>query len=94
MKKILSLLMVLTLIVSMSITAVAEEENIFRLRSDEIQTISGELIVSVENGSDYSLQNTGDIIAKHVSIFKDKDFIIKDSLISSIDNDKIKNLMT
>ncbi|WP_406242214.1 S8 family peptidase [Tissierella carlieri] len=90
MKKILSLLMVLTLIVSMSITAVAEEENIFRLRSDEIQTISGELIVSVENGSDYSLQNTGDIIAKHVSIFKDKDFIIKDSLISSIDNDKIK----
>ncbi|MCQ4921489.1 S8 family serine peptidase [Tissierella carlieri] len=90
MKKILSLLMVLTLIVSMSITAVAEEENIFRLRSDEIQTISGELIVSVENGSDYSLQNTGDIIAKHVSIFKDKDFVIKDSLISSIDNDKIK----
>ncbi|MBU5310944.1 S8 family serine peptidase [Tissierella carlieri] len=90
MKRILSLLMVLTLIVSMSITAVAEEENIFRLRSDEIQTISGELIVSVENGSDYSLQNTGDIIAKHVSIFKDKDFIIKDSLISSIDNDKIK----
>lgn len=90
MKRILSLLMVLTLIVSMSITAAAEEENIFRLRSDEIQTISGELIVSVENGSDYSLQNTGDIIAKHVSIFKDKDFIIKDSLISSIDNDKIK----